>query len=403
MCWTKVRDGAAGAGRPPRRGVDSGERGRIGRSARVAKADPPGKSNARRREPTEGRALLVAILVFFLLGLVWLWTSARAPRASRPEPTAPVRSAVEPATSPAPLSEPGRAPVAALDEPASDELEPFVGARTSPSDFVGPAGTVRGRVEVAGEEPFPASWALVARPARYLPGRETAVERRLELSGGEREFELTALPLGGYELAAEAPGFNGPPLPVLLERKSSNPYVVLHLVPAGLLEGRVFDADGVPAEGVALTLFAQQGGEAREAVTDAAGLFRFAKLPDGAYDLLIGREGAVLVPERRPLRFAAPHLTFPDIELPPLGTLNVRVVDSLERPMEGVEVRGSGSEGGLVEGRTNHDGRLVARHLPAGRYRLRLSHPALDPAYATRVAVDVVAGQVAEAPVLLGP
>ncbi|HEX6884725.1 MAG TPA: carboxypeptidase regulatory-like domain-containing protein [Planctomycetota bacterium] len=357
-------------------------------------------------EPTAGRALLVAILVFFLVGLVWLWTSARAPRASRPEPAAaPAHTAGEPQPEPAPLREPGRAPVApdAPDAPVNGELEPFVGARTSPDDFIGPAGTVRGRVEVAGEEPFPASWTLVARPARYLPGRETAVERRLELAGGQREFVLAELPLGGYELAAEAPGFNGPPLPVLLEKRSASPYVVLHLVPAGLLEGRVLDADGVPAEGVALTLFAQQGGEAREAVTDAAGIFRFAKLPDGAYDLLIGREGAVLVPERRPLRFAAPRLTFPDIELPPLGTLEVRVVDSLERPMEGVEVRGSGSEGGLVEGRTDHDGRLVARHLPAGRYRLRLSHPALDEAYATRVAVDVVAGQVAEAPVLLGP
>jgi hypothetical protein len=142
---------------------------------------------------------------------------------------------------------------------------------------------------------------------------------------------------------------------------------------------------------------------AGEARTDASGIFRFESLSDGAYELLVGKSTAPLLPERRPVRFMAPHLTFPDIELPLLGEIHVLVMDSFARPLEGVEVRGSGTNGGLVEGRTGFDGRLVAKHLPAGHYRLRLEHPAFAKEYARRIAVDVVAGQVVEAPARLGP
>ena len=152
-----------------------------------------------------------------------------------------------------------------------------------------------------------------------------------------------------------------------------------------------------------MTLFAVEGGARREALSDVFGVYAFEKLPDGAYELLVGKVTAPLMPEHHPVRFQAPHLTFPDLTLPVLGELHVRVVDSLERPLEGVEVTGSGTNGGVLAGKTDYDGRLVARHLPAGRFRLRLSHPALDEKYARRVAVDVVAGEVAQAPVRLGP
>jgi hypothetical protein len=340
--------------------------------------------------------------------VVWLWLGAGSERIGPGPSTAPEPSHSPPvATPPVLLREAVRVPdqtSGGPEDPAQDErLEPFRGARTNAAEFTGPSVTVRGRVEVSGEEPFPEVWSLRLRPARFLPGRETAVPRVLDLTGAQREFELTDVPLGGYELVAEAEGFNGLPLPLLLEKGAASPFLVLHMVPAGLLEGRVIDAQGLPAEGVPLTLFPQSGGPLRESTTDAGGAFRFPKLPDGAYDLLVGKESAPLIRERRPVRFAAPRLTFPDIELPPLGELSVRVVDSLARPLEGVEVRGSGTNGGLVEGKTDYDGRLVARHLPAGHFRLRLEHPGFDSSYARRVTVEVRAGEVAEAPVRLGP
>jgi len=133
------------------------------------------------------------------------------------------------------------------------------------------------------------------------------------------------------------------------------------------------------------------------------GIYRFDAVPAGAYELLVGRATAPVMPERRPLRFTAPSMTFPDIQLPPLGELSLRVVDSLERPLEGVEVRGSGRNGGTIERTTDYDGRVIAKHLPPGHYRLRLSLPALGEQYDRRIAVDLEAGKVTEAPVRLGP
>ena len=414
MRGTRLRNEAAGARRPRRtacargqmdRGADRGaeESGKIGRSARVAKVRRLGKSNASTRAPTAGRGLLVALALFFLTGLcLWLWLGGGSPRANRAVPSRSEAEVAPARAASSPLREPAREAEEAPPAPG-DELEPFVGARSDPADFVGPHVSLRGRVEISGEEPFPQIWKLSLRPARFLPGRETAVTRTLEFAAGQREFELLDVPLGGYELVAEAQGFNGLPLPVLLEKGSTSPFLVVHMVPAGLLEGRVLDANGLPAEGVPITLFQQIGGTPRESVTDAAGVFRFGQLPDGAYDLLVGKESSPLLRERRPVRFAAPHLTFPDIELPLLGELHVRVVDSLARPLEGVEVRGSGTNGGLVEGKTDYDGRLIARHLPAGHFRLRLEHPGFDPSFARRVTVEVTAGAVAEAPLRLGP
>jgi hypothetical protein len=241
------------------------------------------------------------------------------------------------------------------------------------------------------------------RPSTTLPAREHAAHRVLEFSGARQDFEVADVPLGGYDVSAEAAGFNGQVMAVLLEPGNEHPFVNLRMVPAGLLEGRVLDARGTPAEGIPVTLFTVSDNVPTEAWTDAQGVFRFAQLPDGSYELLVGKATAPLLPERRPVRFQAPHLTFPDIELPPLGEIHVRVVDSLARPLEGVEVRGSGTNGGMVEGRTDFDGRLLVKHLPAGHFRLRLQHPAFAQEYARRIAVDVQAGQVSEAPVRLGP
>ena len=360
-------------------------------------------SNLPRASRSPGRALLVLLALCFVLGITWLWyqTSERpGGRRAAPLPAAPVAP-----------SEPRADPASTLDQrmPAelargeSDELEPFVPVLSSEPGLRGKLGSLRGHIEVAGEEDFPMTWRLIARPSMYLAGREQAVEQRLEFNDGRRDFELPQLPLGAYDVLGEAEGFNGPALPIKLQPGNEHPFVTLSLVPAGLLEGLVLDAEGLAAEDVPITLFDQAGQSAREATTDAGGVFRFEKLPDGAYELLVGKGTAPLMPERRPVRFVAPHMTFPDIELPQLGTLHVRVVDSLARPLEGVEVRGTGTKGGVIEGHTDFNGSLVTKYLPAGHFRLRLEHSAFGSAYARRIAVDVVTGKVTEAPVRLGP
>lgn len=352
-----------------------------------------------------GRGALISVVFLFAIGgvLAWLWlgTSSRSgrngaplvPEVAPPPPTRPATSALDTAV-PALRAEP------ALRE---EELAPF-SAHPGPNPrFAGKFGSLRGHIDVTGEQPFPNRWRLVARPSRTMPERESAVERSQEFLDARQEFELQNLPLGGYDVWGEADGFNGELLPLLLEPGNEHPYLSLRLIPAGSLEGRVLDAEGLGAAGVTLTLFAVSDNAAREALTDGAGFYRFDALPDGGYEILVGKATAALIAERRPLRFQAPHLTFPDIELPPLGSIRVRVVDSLERPLEGIEIVGSGTNGGIVEGRTDYNGTLVAKHLPAGHFRLRLSHAGIGEQYTRRIAVDVVVGQVAQAPVRFGP
>lgn len=388
-----VERGGLAEGGPGFRGVGSGTW--IGRSGGLAKGPEQAKSIEPGQEggrDESGRGALIVVALLVVTGLLWLWIGSGerggGPRVEPGPRLPPVRAAgaeeLVPAAPP---------PTAARSEGAS-ELEPFLAGRVPPRRFEGKVGTLRGHVEVEGEEPMPRVWRLVARPSNTLPAREFAVTRALEFDDGRADFELRDLPLGGYDVLGEAEGFNGQALPVLLEPGNEHPFVNLHIVPAGRLEGRVLDATGGPAEGITLTLFAVEDNAAREARTDASGTFRFDRLPDGAYEILVGKATSPLIPERRPLRFQAPHMTFPDIELPLLGALNVRVVDTLERPIEGVEVLGSGTNGGIVEGRTDYDGRLEARYLPAGRFRLRFSHPEYDEE--RRIAVDVKAGEVAE-------
>jgi len=344
----------------------------------------------------EGRlGLVVAWIVLAVGGLLWFLTATRTER-GRGEPERTESSAKV-------VQEPGSLLPPRTLEPGTTllpagELEPFAGARDEARPVLG-RGSLRGHVEVTGEEPFPRVWRLELRPSLSLPRRELAEVRTLEFFAGEQDFEVKELALGGYDVSAHAENFNGSVLPVALEPGNEHPFVNLRILPAGTLHGRVLESDGTPAEGVPITLFTVSNSEVFEATTDVSGRYRIENLPDGAYELLFGKASAPLIPERRPVRFAAPSLTFPDTRLPELGTLELRVVDSLERPLEGIVVRGSGTNGGVIDGRTDYDGRLRVRHLPAGHFRLRLSRPGESESSDVRRAVEIIAGQVTEAPI----
>jgi len=378
-----------------------GRRARLDKDRRAALSNPAPLAAGR-----AGPALVaaVALLGVGVLALV-LWNARTSPaRAVEPAPSTP--SAERPAPGP---EIGGRAPAPPANDARTEprpppELAPF--AQDPKARVPGPTGqlgALRGHVESTGEEPFPLAWQLVLRPSSTQPARESAVSRTLEFTDGRQDFEALELPLGGYDVGARAQGYNGPMQPVLLEPGSPEAFVVLSLVPAGFLEGTVLDAQGLGAEGIPLTLVGVPESEVREAVTDVRGLFRFEALPDGAYELLVGRVSSPLLPERRPLLFRAPSMTFPDLHLPPLATLELHVTDSGERPLAGVEVRGSGTNGGLIERSTDAEGHVLVKNLPAGHYRLRFTHPVLGEAYDRRFTVELVVGQVTETTVSLGP
>lgn len=270
------------------------------------------------------------------------------------------------------------------------------GAPTTPPNpaddprFSGAAGELRGHVEVQGDQPFPRRWTLVLRPSTTLIGRELAVTRRIDVEDGRQDFVVSDLPLAGYDVLAEAEGMNGLAQPVLIDRRNSTPFVNLRLAPAGFVEGVVKDHEGLPAEGLTLTLLTEPDGPAVEATTDALGRYRFERVLDGPHQLVVGPVASPIVPERKELRFRAPSMILPDIELPPLATLELEILDLAHRSLPDVTIRGSGTNGGAFEGTTDAYGRYVARFLPPGRYRIRLEREGYEP---RRVAIEITSAE----------
>ena len=279
------------------------------------------------------------------------------------------------------------------DSRAGGDGEPDLSAAlqgNDPDRFRG-RGRLRGTVEVLGGLPAPQEWTLELRPSTTLFGREHAEARSLTFTGDQRDFAVEDLPLGGYDVRARAAGRNGRTLPVLLTRTNDDPYVVLEIAPAGAVEGSVLSADGGPAEGLSVWLASAENGARRETHTDALGSFRFAEVRDGAYRLLLGDPDAPLV-EPKLLRSAAPGMRLPPVNLPPLATLDVFVLDEDGLYLPDARVVGS-SRGGALDGRTDRDGRLHVPHLPPGRVRLRAEHP-LDSLRSTpRQARELVGGE----------
>lgn len=376
----------------------------IGRIALPAKEGPSALSNPCRGTRGAARSVLLAALVIGAVVLAFLLAGGNRGNESRPgsgsTPAAPPPSSVRAGAELVPPGAPAPLPVGTDDD---GELAPFDDA-PGPRDTRPGRGSLRGRVDTTDDAPFPLEWTLHVGPSLQLAGAETALERRLEFHDGRREFGIGDLPFGAYDVQATAEGFNGWVQPIVLRAGNEHPYLFLRLTPTGFLEGTLLDPDGSGAGDVLVTLVgASDPSYERVTATDASGLYRFEGVPDGPYELIVGLRHAPLLERRRPLTFKAPSLTFPPIELPPLGALRVRVIDSRERPLPDVEVRGSGSNGGQVEGLTDHLGGLVVRHLPPGRYRLRLVHPGLGEAYERRTALELTAGEMAESVVRLGP
>jgi len=251
---------------------------------------------------------------------------------------------------------------------------------------------LRGHVQAQGVD-FPESWTLLVRPSRTLIGREHATTRRIEFTRGEADFRVEGLPFAGYDVEARAPGLNGRSVPILLRKGNEAPFLNLILLPAGFIEGVITDPRGVPQENVPITLIAMPEGTERTTQTDYSGVYRFEVVLDGPYELLVGLVKSPLIPERKSIAFRAPSLSLPNIELPPLAGLDLRVADDLNRSIQGVEVRASGSRGGSFTKKTDAEGRVSLRNIPEGRLRISFHHPDYK---ASRAHIDLKKGEVLE-------
>ncbi len=351
-------------------------------------------SNAARR----GRAVLWLLLVAAACGaaaflLLRGEEGAAAPRvAAAPaeeRPAADARRAVP--------VEPGRAALAPARaredaaEPVAPEPGLAAGGRPDPRSFEGRTA-LRGHVELLGDLPPPATWTLSLRPSTTLFGREHAEARAIEYPGNQLDFEVRDLPLGGYDVQALAPQRNGRSMPVLLTRGQPSPFLVLELSPASFVDGALVDAASAPVEGLAVALAPADGGAPLSTATDVLGRFRFEGVRDGAYRLLVGDPAGPLLPPRA-LQVRAPGLTLSPVALPPLCALDVFVLDGDGLFVPDAPVRGSSNTGGVVEGRTDRDGRQRFAHLLPGRWRLRAEHPLEPERTSTRVAVELAAGR----------
>ena len=341
---------------------------------------------------------LVAMAGLFGVGILWMTLGDGAREGvSTGDPRDELRAPSTPDGSQELAANTGReAPESPPLSGDAPRLELSLGAGDAPvtdtKDRFRGMGKIRGHVETSGDEPFPDVWRLSLTPSTTLIGSEVAVERVIDFTDGRRDFTVSDLPLGGYDVRAEAAGMNGLAQPVLLEKRSSSVFINLLMVEAGFIEGKIKDADGLPADGVVVTLIEMPSHASRETLTDALGEYRFEDVLDGAYQLMIGRFENPILKERRTLRMAAPGMTIPDIELPPLATLELTVIDPTEdRLLSNVTVRGSGSNGGVFEGQTDGYGVFLARYLPPGRWRLRLE---LEGYEGRRDALELEAGEL---------
>lgn len=326
-------------------------------------------------------ALIVLLLLAVLLGFVaYLWlvpVGAPAGPDGGPVLHTPEDSRAPRETAPASVSRPE--PVAGERSESTAHQPAAVVRKSNDLRFKG-RGSLRGTVDTSTGTDFPDTWTLVVEPSHALAGSESAITKRLEFTSDQRDFELSDIPLAGYSVRAEAPGYNGLAAHILLERTSPGAYVMLQLSPAGFITGQLNDSKGDPMEGIEVWLFdgeppplGQSGSGGRKTRTLADGTWRFESVLDGPHALVYGAPISPLVAPVK-LNFRAPSLTVPSPKLPPMATLEVMVIDDAQQPITGARLRGSGTRGGSFDLETPPNGILKLEHLMPGHYRFKVTH-----------------------------
>lgn len=327
------------------------------------------------RAANAGRArILIPLACAVLAGVVALQWALRHPSPAAPPALTPLGQALSPEepASPALRYDLGAdAPSDAPRERAPLENRPHTDANAR---FRG-HGVLEGRLNLPQGVAAPRAWSLVLAPSQVLVGGDSASARRVEFREGELEFALREVPLGGYEIWAEAEGMSGRHEHLLLARPDALlVYQDLRLVPLAFVEGRVVDAQGVGVAGVPVFLMARDGGARLETRADGSGSYRFERVPDGEHLLEVGFADASLAAPRE-LAVVAPSLRVPPLEVPVLHELAVLVRDPEGLALAGARVRGWSSGGGRIDAESDASGLARQPWIAGGRVTLEASLP----------------------------
>ncbi len=223
---------------------------------------------------------------------------------------------------------------------------------------------------------LPQKWRLTLEPAVAMIGSHRAVARAIEIDDGRDTVVIDDVQLGSYAIRAQVEHMDcAPELVALSTPESIDVILALRVHPLGFITGRVVDSDGRPIDGIDVVLASAtamslqptaQLREPRVGTCDALGVYLFENVADGDYRIYVG-DPELPLGQLADVSFAAPSLHAPDVVVPPLGELEVRVTDRAGRPIAGAVVEGNGLRSGKLRLTTDFDGRARARHCAKGR------------------------------------
>ena len=322
-----------------------------------------------------GRSLvLVSFALALAFGLGYLLLS-------EPKAVTPTPGGATPDLAGAETEVPAQEPAAPLRDSSARTAEPTppepngVSAQRASSldPPTGDRGRLRGELLIrAGDRAGPPeSWTLVIEPSRIYRGTGAAITRRVLIKGTDLMFDERDLPFGGYDLYAQAPGWNSRRQSVQLSERANSAYVLLELIPAGTLSGSIQDTEGLPFEGLSIFL-EPVNSETNQRRTESSldGTFSFPKLPDGSYRLLLGSATNPMV-EPTSIAFKAPGFGLEPIQLPRLGGVVLRVLDPFGVAVPRAQITGYGDQGGEIDLLTDAFGEVRTVGLLPGRWTFR--------------------------------
>lgn len=234
------------------------------------------------------------------------------------------------------------------------------------------AATLRGRVEYGDGKP-----AAGAAVRVYLPGGHQPVTH----AGDDGRFVIADLPRNTVSVAAEGQGASCWSQAVSLEGGDAE--VTLRLDLTDAVAGVVVDSSGTPIEAAQVEVSLVRDGSrfVRGELTDGAGSFRIAGLPQGEYEVVATRPGIAPAPSDQRIR--AHTGTSVRIVLAAPGSIvgKVAFADGTAPAVVTVQLTAHG------ERRVFTDGEVEIRDLAPGTYQLRIEGPDLVATEATRTLV----------------
>lgn len=233
----------------------------------------------------------------------------------------------------------------------------------------GPAGEVSGRLLLLSDR-TPIEGATVSLVPGQLPAGTRLPEAKSATSGFDGSFRLSAFPPGTWSLVATKDGFASQPFSASVLEGSGEEGIEILLAAAGAIEGKVTNALGDPAVGLALRCeraSGMSGPPVAFARTDGEGAYRFPALVAGTYVVVLERApGQVQRASASVVEGKATSLDFTGG-----GTLRGVLWDEARKPIARAYVRAQPISAAGYESRqvmTDADGRFRIEEMQPGEW-----------------------------------